>query len=348
MKAARGFLATAAGVLLIVMMVVGPVDRALADDDDTAEFGAGLTDIGPDATEALRLAFRDGAEKWLGDAQLLLSADQAAESDPKVWLDMCTEFSDTLESAVANAKTAAEAHLGDAWTGDLPKDWKGQIRDGRKFVLYMAEAGFKAYSEWADFAVWMKGYEADMNSMTGRIGEYRKDFEKLDKLISKASVTVAEGKKDAAKTLKGILKDVERLEQKTIPNDLDNVGKYRDLVEKRTKDAERDPSTVKDKLDKAAKAMDDTVKLCAGAFPATRGFAEEWARNGKELAEAYKTAYDDFVAAANPILGEKPPLWAGFTQFKEWRYGEFAAKLTDMRKKIQLEITRLEGVRMVD
>jgi hypothetical protein len=134
MKAPRGLVtAMAAGVLLIAMVTVGPVDRAMAQGggEDAAEFGAGLTDIGPDATEALRGVFRDGAEEWLYSAAILLSAEQAAESDPKVWLDLCTQFSDSFEAAVGNANSAAEAYLDKAWTGDLPKDWKEQVRDGR-------------------------------------------------------------------------------------------------------------------------------------------------------------------------------------------------------------------------
>ena len=83
-------------------------------------------------------------------------------------------------------------------------------------------------------------------------------------------------------------------------------------------------------------------------FPGAKGFAEEWARNGKELAEDYKEAYDDFIEATKPIMGDKPPLWAGMTQFEDWRYSEFAAKLTKARKQIQSEITRIEGIPLVD
>jgi hypothetical protein len=212
----------------------------------------------------------------------------------------------------------------------------------------MADAGYKAYSEWADFAVWMKGYEADKTSMGGRITKIKEDFVKLDGLISKASITVAEGKKGAAKKLKDILGDVERMEQKTIPNDLDTLGKYRDLVEQRTTDAERAPDAVKKKLEDAAKAMDDTVKLCAKTFPGTKGFAKEWASNGKELADDYKETYGDFVEATKPIMGKKPTLWSDLTQFKDWEFNQFSTKLTEIRKRIESEISRLEGIPLVD
>jgi hypothetical protein len=348
MRAARA-LVVVAMIGLLTMVAAGPGHRAYAGgDEEAAEFGAGLTDIGPDATEALRLAFRDDAEEWLAAALIILPAEAAAESDPKVWLDLCTQFSDSFESAVANATSAAEAYPDKAWTGDLPKDWKNQIRDGRKFILYMADAGYKAYSEWAGFAVWMKGYEADKTSMSGRITEIKKDFVKLDGLISKASVTVAEGKRDAAKKLKDVLKDVERMEQKTIPNDLETLGKYRGLIEERTTDADRAPDAVKKKLEDAAKTMDETVKLCSKVFPGAKGFAKEWARNGKELAEDYKEAYDDLVEATKPVMGDKPSLWTGLTQFEDWSYKEFSAKLTEARKQIQSEITRLEGIPLVD
>jgi len=349
MKALRASAAAIAVGVLITMMAVGPVDRALAGgDEDAKEFGAGLTDIGPGATEALRVAFRDGAEEWLGDAMLLLSADQAAESDPKVWLDMCTEFSNKFEAAVGDANSAAEAYLGDAWSGELPKDWKRQVRDGRKFILYMAQAGYKAYSDWAEFAVWMKGYQADTSSMGGKITEMTKDFVKLDGLISKASAAVVERKRGTVKKLKDILKDVDKMAGKTIPNDFDTLGKYRDLVEKRTEDADRDPDAVKKKLEDAAKSMDDTVKLCTGAFPATKGFAKEWASNGKELAEDYEEAYGDFVEATTPIMGDKPSLWSGLTQFEDWTYSGFAGKLAKTRTTIKTEITRIEGIPTVD
>ena len=346
MKAARSFVA--ATVLLIAMMAVGPIDRALASGDGAAEFGAGLTDIGPTATEALRLAFEDGAEDWLGAAAILLPAEHAAESDPDLWLDLCTQFSSSFEAAVGNANSAAESYLGKAWTGDLPKDWKKHIRDGRKFILYMANTGYKTYSDWATFAVWMKGYRSDKGKITDKITEFKKDFVKLGKLISKASITVAEGRKNTAKKLKGILKDVEKLEKNTIPNDLTTLKKYRKLVEDRTKDAERQPDAVKKKLEDAAKAMGDTVRSSVKVFPGAKGFAEEWARNGKELGEDYQEAYGNFVEAAKPIMGDTPPLWASLTQFEGWRYSEFPAKLAATRKMIQREITLIEGVPTVD
>ncbi|MBN1919443.1 MAG: hypothetical protein JW889_16220 [Verrucomicrobia bacterium] len=346
MKAARGSMAAAVVGLLTVMIVLGPGYHSLAYGSEE-EFGAGLTDIGPDATDALRVAFRDDAEAWLDATLFVLTPEGTAQSDPTDWLNLCTQFSNAFEANVTNAKNAAETYLGDKWSGDLPKDWIQKIRDGRKFILYMAESGHKAYSDWAEFADWAKGYRTDKASMTGRIKEMKPDFVKLDALISKASTTVVEGKKDAAKTLKTILRDVERFEENTIPNDLDILEKYRKLAESTT-ETERRPDAVKKKLEDTAKAVEDTVKLCAGTFPATAAFAQSWASNGKQLAEDYKKAYDEFVEATKPILGDTPPLWSSLTHFEDWKLSEFATNLTAMRKRIQSEITRIEGVPLVD
>jgi hypothetical protein len=348
MKTARDLMAaTAAGVLLIVVMVIGPVDRALAEgEEEGADFGELLTDIGPDATEALRQAFRDDAQAWL-DASLFYLTPDAEDTDPSDWTDLCTQFNAVFEGHVTTAKEAAAAYLGDAWKGDLPNDWNQKIRDGRKFILYMANAGYKAYSEWVDFAVWAKDYRADEKDMGKKITEIGKDFVELDELISKASAAVVERKKSSVKKLKDILKDVERFDDVTIPNDFTTLDKYRDLVESRTK-PERNPDKVKEALEKAGTDVDNTVKLSVGTFPATSTFAENWVANSKQLAEDYKEAYDGFIEATNPIMGNKPKLWSELTQFEDWEYSQFKTKLAETRKTIQREITRLEGVRMVD
>jgi len=348
MKAATSFLATAASVLLVAMTVFGPADRALAGGEEEV-FGSGLTDIGGTATETLREVFRDGAEEWLGNALILLIPESAAESDPGVWLELCTQFSTTFDTAVGNATTAALAYPHKAWTGDdLPKDWMTQVRAGRKFILYMAETGYKAYSDWAGFAERMKGYEADTSSMEKKINKIKPDFEKLDKLLDQFNVIAHDRKKGAAKKLKAILKKVKKYEDKTISNDMDVIKKYRELVEQKTKDDDYKPDAVRKKLEDAAKSMDETVKLCLKTFPGARGFAKDWAKNGTDLADDYKEAYNDFVEAAKPIMGDIPPIWAGQGQFDEWKYTEFETKLTAMRKLIEAEIARIEGIPTVD
>ena len=347
MKAAKGFLATAAGALLVAMIVFGPVDEVLAGGDEE-DFGAGLTDIGGTATEALRLVFRDGGEEWLGNALILLIPESAAESDPGVWLELCTQFSTSFDAAVGNATTAAEAYLGEGWGGGLPKDWMTQVRAGRKFILYMTEAGYNAYSDWAGFAERMKGYEADMSRIKKKIDKIKPDFEKLNDLLDQFNVIAYERKKGAAKKLERILKKVEKMETNTIPNDMDTLEKYRDLVEQKTKDDDYKPDAVKKKLEDAAKSMDETVKLCTKVFPGAKGFAEEWARNGTDLADDYEEAYEDFVEAAKPIMGDIPPLWGSMGQFDEWKYTQFETKLTNMRKMIEREIARIKGIPTVD
>jgi hypothetical protein len=47
-------------------------------------------------------------------------------------------------------------------------------------------------------------------------------------------------------------------------------------------------------------------------------------------------------------MGNTPKLWSELTQFEDWEYSQFKTKLAETRKTIQREITRLEGVRMVD
>jgi len=194
----------------------------------------------------------------------------------------------------------------------------------------------------------MKGNVADKDGMEKKINKIKPDFEKLDELLDDFNVIAHDRKKGAAKKLKDILKKVEKYENKTIPNDLDVIKKYRELVDQKTKDDDYKPDKVTKKLEDAAKSMDETVKLCLKTFPGAKGFAKDWAKNGEDLADAYKEAYEDLVEAATPIMGDKPPIWAGQGQFDEWTYTEFKTKLTEMRKLIQAEIARIEGMPMVD
>ncbi|MBN1555697.1 MAG: hypothetical protein JXA11_13215 [Phycisphaerae bacterium] len=333
--------------ILTVLLSPGRFTPVRADDPEK-EFGAGMTDIGPGANDILHKAFRENAEDMFNAAMVLLTPDQAAKSDANLWLALCTEFNDKFIASVTAAKQSAKQYLGNDWSGDLPDDWKALIRKGKEFTLHLSTVGYAAYQKWGTYAVWMKEYGTDGKAIVEKIKELQKDFAKLDKLLSDASAAVVDDDKNKLKKLNKILKDVQSLEQNTIPNSLKIMEKYRAIVSERMENKDRKPDEVKKEMEKSVENVGKTAEKAADFFPAAKPFSEEWTKNAKQLTDDYRKSYDNFVQASKPLMGDIPEIWSGMTQFQDWKYGEFADRTKDMRKKVELEIIRIKGVSTVD
>ena len=70
---------------------------------------------------------------------------------------------------------------------------------------------------------------------------------------------------------------------------------------------------------------------------------EKWGTHAVWIRE-----YDADAKATGDKIEEIQGDWSGMAKFSDWRYDEVTTKMQEMRKKVELEIIRVEGVKTVD
>jgi len=330
--------------MLVVTGLVLAASAPLSPAKDPQQaFGSGLTDIGPDARGILETAFITEAKAWLDAACFLLTLEKAATSDASTWIALANEYQTKLDTAKGAAKDPAMTFLSaKGW----PKDWEAYFRQANAFVLYMATSGEKAYGQWANYAVWLGNYEEDATSTKKKITELEKDFKELDKRIGEWSTDWQDRK--PVKTLKEHLEKIKKLRDGRVASALATIGKLRDSMKITFEDDDKKPSVVKDETKKLADSFKKAAEDSASVFPGTTEFAAEVVKNADALASDYEKAYKALQTAAEPIMGDHPPMLQEFETISSWKFGEIPAKLDELVKGCELEIVRREGIKAVD